>query len=284
VFLPADYELIDFGGGRKLERFGPCLIVRPSPPAGMVEVAAYAERWHDATAEFQRRSGDEGCWVGEERLPKDWTVRHGSVVFQLRASPRGQVGLFAEQAENWDWITRHVQRFQPPLRVLNLFAYTGGSTLVAAAAGAEVTHIDAARSAVAWARRNAHRSGLQDAQIRWITEDARRFVDREIRRGNGYDAVVLDPPSYGHGPRGQAWRIDRDLVPLLESCAALTRGRLRFFLCTCHTPGFGPAELEACLSDAVFGTCQAGTVARRLFLRSSAGRKLPAGCAVRWPA
>jgi 23S rRNA (cytosine1962-C5)-methyltransferase len=167
--------------------------------------------------------------------------------------------------------------------VLNLFAYTGGSTLAAAAAGAEVTHIDAAKNVVAWARENAKASGLGEAPIRWITEDAAKFVRREVRRGNRYDAVILDPPSYGHGPKGEAWKLSTDLPALLSGCTELMADRKAFFLLTCHTPGFGPAELEALVSDTLFGRCQQGVTTRNLALTTADGRRLPCGTAARWP-
>jgi 23S rRNA (cytosine1962-C5)-methyltransferase len=170
-----------------------------------------------------------------------------------------------------------------PLKVLNLFAYTGGSTLAAAAAGAEVVHVDAAKNTVNWARENARLSGLENAPIRWIVEDALKFVEREVRRGNQYDAVILDPPSYGHGPDGNPWKIGEHLLPLLEACGELTQQSRAFLLLTCHSPGYGPAELEAYLADAVFGSCQAGATAHELSLPTEDGRALPAGVAVRWP-
>jgi 23S rRNA (cytosine1962-C5)-methyltransferase len=167
--------------------------------------------------------------------------------------------------------------------VLNLFAYTGGSTLAAAAAGASVTHVDAAKNIVAWARRNAELSGLADAPIRWIAEDATTFVRREVRRGNRYDGLILDPPSYGHGPKGEVWKVERHLAPLLTSCRDLLSDRRAFLLLTCHSPGFGPAELEALLADTIFGSCQGGVVARELSITAADARKFVCGAVARWP-
>ncbi|MCA9214149.1 MAG: class I SAM-dependent methyltransferase, partial [Planctomycetales bacterium] len=169
------------------------------------------------------------------------------------------------------------------LKVLNLFAYTGGSTLAAAAAGAEVTHVDSSKSVVTWARRNAELSNLCDAPIRWIVDDCTKFVQRELRRENFYDAVILDPPSYGHGAKGGPWKLSHDLMPLLDACASLTSRSRAFLLLTCHSPGFGPAELSACLEDTFFGHCQTGAQAKRLFIRCDDGRKLDAGAVARWP-
>ena len=167
--------------------------------------------------------------------------------------------------------------------MLNLFAYTGGATLAAAAAGAQVTHVDAAKNVVAWARRNAALSGLSDAPIRWITEDATRFVQRELRRGNRYDAVILDPPSYGHGPQGQSWKLSTDLALLLSGCAEMVSSAPKFFLLSCHTSGFGCAEVDAMLSETLFGRCQQGVHSKPLVIESQDGRRLPCGVAGRWP-
>jgi 23S rRNA (cytosine1962-C5)-methyltransferase len=170
-----------------------------------------------------------------------------------------------------------------PLRVLNLFAYTGGSTLAAAAAGAEVVHIDSARNIVDRARRNAELSGLADRPIRWIAEDAMKFCQRELKRGNRYDAVILDPPTYGHGPAGQPWKIAEDLLPMLKICAELTEATRAFVLITSHTPGLGPAELSAYLAEGIFGHCAQPTSAGELFLRVADERRLPSGVVARWP-
>jgi 23S rRNA (cytosine1962-C5)-methyltransferase len=167
--------------------------------------------------------------------------------------------------------------------VLNLFAHTGGSTLAAAAAGAEVVHVDAARSVVERARENAALSGLSDRPIRWITEDAAKFCRRELKRGNQYDAVILDPPSYGHGPKGEVWTVADGLPPLLEMCGQLTSTNRAFVLVTCHTPGIGPAELAAYLSDGLFGHCSQPPAAGQLALETSDGRQLPSGVYARWP-
>jgi 23S rRNA (cytosine1962-C5)-methyltransferase len=216
-------------------------------------------------------------------LPETWTICHDELQFQLKPTPFGNVGVYPEQAENWDWIRSQVKRSERRLKVLNLFAYTGGATLAAAAAGAEVVHVDAAANVVAWARRNAEASGLEDAPIRWIVEDAVKFCRREVRRGNRYDAVILDPPSYGHGPKGEVWKTERHLMSLLSLCGKLTVKRRVFVLVTCHTPSLGAAELEACLADAVFGHCQSGVRAYRLEIRSADGRTLPSGVMARWP-
>lgn len=282
VFSTDQYELVDFGDGRKLERFGAFLLDRPAPVVEDVP-RGDAASWTKADARYERSREEKGVWRTDQPLPDTWLVQHGAARFELKRTDFGHVGLFPEQATIWDWIDRQVRRAGRPLNVLNLFAYTGGSTLAAAAAGARVVHVDAARNVVRWARRSADLSGLSEAPIRWIAEDAAKFVERELRRGNDYDAVILDPPSYGHGPKGEVWRLADHLTPLLENCGRLTQVRRAFFLITCHTPGFGPPELEACLADALFGHCQGGVRSGRLWLKTSDGRRLPAGAFARWP-
>jgi 23S rRNA (cytosine1962-C5)-methyltransferase len=205
------------------------------------------------------------------------------MILELKRTDFGHVGLFPEQAENWDWIAAQVRRVPPSaasaMKILNLFAYTGGSTLAAAAAGAAVTHVDAARNIVTWARHNADLSGLAEAPVRWITEDAVKFVNREIRRGNRYDALILDPPSYGHGAHGEVWRLAEDLPRLLALCAELTTPRPRFVLLTCHTPGFSPIRLRELLAHR-FGSAHVD--AAPLALVASTGQSLPNGIAARW--
>jgi 23S rRNA (cytosine1962-C5)-methyltransferase len=225
-------------------------------------------------------------------VPAEWQYIHeGAAAFrlQLKPLPSGQVGVFPEQHENWDWIAKKVGRAKPQaaggasLKVLNLFAYTGGSTLAAAAAGAEVVHVDAAHASIDRARGNAELSGLKDAAIRWIPEDAMKFCQREVKRGNKYDAVILDPPSYGHGPKGEPWKIGDHLLPLLQLCGELTAENRAFVLVTCHSPGIGPSELSAYLAEGIFGHCGEPAVTGELFLQTSVGRRLPSGMFARWP-
>jgi len=287
----SEYELLDFGHGRKLERFGPVVLDRPSPAAEAVD-KAQSELWRDATARYDGSRTGDGTWRPnpEKWMPADWHFAHDRTAqfrFKLDALPSGQVGVFLEQRENWDWIARQVAKprtvgVRAP-RVLNLFAYSGGSTLSAAVAGAEVVHVDAARNMVDRARQNAELSGLGDRPIRWITEDAVKFCRRELKRGNRYDAVILDPPTYGHGPKGEAWKIGEHLLPLLEMCGELTAESRAFVLLTCHSPGIGPAELAAYLADGIFGHCGQPPAAGELFLEAINGRKLPSGVFARWP-
>jgi 23S rRNA (cytosine1962-C5)-methyltransferase len=289
------YELLDFGEGRKLEQFGQVVLDRPSPAAtGVAKVQP--ELWKQTTARFHGARTGEGTWVPEPKhwVPTDWCFAHkGACGFQLRlaALPSGQVGVFPEQRENWDWLARQVEGAQsgqrgcdqPVVRVLNLFAYTGGSTLACAAAGAEVTHVDAARTMVQRARQNAQQSNLVDRPIRWLVEDVVKFCQRELKRGKQYNAVILDPPSYGHGPKGEPWKIGEHLLPLLKLCGELTADRRAFVLVTCHSPGIGPAELAAYVAEGVFGQCGPSPQAGELLLTSADGRRLRSGVYARWP-
>jgi 23S rRNA (cytosine1962-C5)-methyltransferase len=282
MFDSTQYQLLDFGDGRRLERFGVVVLDRPCPAAESIRRTA-PPLWSAADARFERLDAEEGRWLLPGNPPQHWTIAHGRMILELKRTDFGHVGLFPEQAENWDWIAEEVRRSSLEsaggVKVLNLFAYTGGSTLAAAAAGAAVTHVDAARNIVAWARRNAELSALAEAPIRWIAEDAVKFAKREIRRGNRYDAVILDPPSYGHGAHGEPWRLAEDLPRLLDLCAELTAPRPRFVLLTCHTPGFSPARLQNLLATA-FGSAQ--VVAAPLVLVASTGQALPSGVAARW--
>jgi 23S rRNA (cytosine1962-C5)-methyltransferase len=278
LFSRDQYELLDAGQGRKLERFGPYVLDRPSPPTEDFR-PLHPERWNAADATFERLEGDAAQWHLAREVPLRWSVRHASLVFELRRTDFGHVGLFPEQADNWEWLAHVIATAGRPLKVLNLFAYTGGSTLAASAAGAEVVHIDSAKNVVAWARKNAELSGLADRPIRWIAEDALKFARRELRRGQSYDAVILDPPSYGHGPAGQPWKLGDHLPELLNLCGELTTGRRAFILLSCHTPGYDSALLQQLLRDA-FG--RGREEAGEMRLVAADGRELPCGHFARW--
>jgi 23S rRNA (cytosine1962-C5)-methyltransferase len=297
-----DYELLDFGNGRKLERFGNIVLDRPSPAAEGVAMSR-PEAWRETTARYDRTHVDQGIWTPKNANLQRWSVsfvlepqtrlepaqrRHASTItLQLQLSPFGHVGVFPEQHGNWCWIARQAAKWQSvrgrALRVLNLFAYTGGSTLAAAAAGAEVVHIDAARNIVERARRNAEFSNLANHPIRWIVEDASKFCQRELKRGKRYDAVILDPPTYGHGPKAEPWKIADHLLPLLKLCAELTSENRAFVLMTSHTPGMGKAEVAAYVAQGIFGHCDEPPATGELFLETVDGRRLPSGIFARWP-
>lgn len=291
MFDPIQYQLLDFGKneagvGEKLERFGEYLISRPSPPADRA-TRSLPDLWSGIDAAYTKRNTNKESWslVSKKAsgLNDSWSIDHNGLRFKLKPTPFGHVGLFVEQQSNWDWIRKRVTNCDRKLKVLNLFAYTGGSTLSAAIAGADVTHIDSAKNIVNWARENASLSNLSDHPIRWIVEDCSLFVEREVKRGNRYDAIILDPPTFGHGPKGEAWKIERDLIRLLRNCKKLLTDSPEFMLLTCHSPGYGPAELQATFCDAVFGTCSTQVTAMPLSISTNDGRRLNAGNLVRWP-
>lgn len=281
-----DYELLDFGAGRRLERFGAITLDRPCPAAESFG-RANPDAWQQADARFDGRDEEKGRWTCRRELPERWTVAFGALQFDLKPTDFGHLGLFPEQAENWRWLAEHCRWSVSPradnrLKILNLFAYTGGSTLAAAAAGADVVHVNAAKNIVAWARRNAELSGLAEAPVRWITEDAVKFVKRELKRGNRYDAVILDPPSFGHGPRGEVWRLAKQLPRLLAMCGELTAGRPEFMLLTCHTPGYDAEQLAAMIEEHFPNRGPGCMSAKPLRIRTADGRELPTGNVVRW--
>ena len=288
MFPPDEYELLDFGDGRKLERFGEFHLDRPCPAAQRA-TPANEDLWDDIDAEFvlENKKIKKGQWYCDETIPLQWLIRHGCVTFELKLTPHGHIGLFAEQAANWDWLAEQVEKRAPAdsetsLKVLNLFAYTGGSTLTAAGAGAAVTHIDSAKNIVGWARRNAELSELADRPVRWIAEDAMKFVNRELQRGNFYDAVILDPPSYGHGPKGEVWKIDQKLPQLVELCAKLTRKQPAFVLLTCHSPTWDAKKLRKLFVDHFPQRENHRLNCGGLFIESTCGIKLPSGNYVRY--
>ncbi|MCE9544756.1 MAG: class I SAM-dependent methyltransferase [Planctomycetia bacterium] len=281
MFRKDQYQLLDFGNGRRLERFGQFVLSRPCPVAEGVSPSEPL-LWQKADADYVRREPEGGNWRSKKAMPLSWPIQYGKLTFELKLTDFGHVGIFPEQAVNWDWINRQIKSAGEPLRILNLFAYTGGATMAAAAAGAEVVHVDSAQNTVLWARRNTEASGLGDASIRWITEDATKFVTRELKRKNTYHGVILDPPTYGHGPKGEVWKIQEHLKPLLEMCAELMAEHGRFVLLSCHTTKLLPAELEGMLSGTFAESKGRKIESGGLALTTSDGRQLAGGIASRW--
>lgn len=268
-----DYELIDSGDGRKFERFGAYTLVRPCSQAMWRprNVAA----WRTASASFDREDGNH--WYGRSALPKEWTIETAGIRFKLSGTDFGHLGIFPEQREQWRWI-RAKTREREKATVLNLFAYSGGSTIAAAQGGAEVCHLDAAKGMVQWARENAALNGLQDHPIRWIADDAHKFLRREVRRGRRYDAVILDPPTFGRGANGEIYKIERDLQETLGLVRDVISDRPLFVLFSSHTPGLSCRVAEnivrqafpACRSveagEMLLGTeCPSGVYCRGVF-------------------
>lgn len=236
-----DYEILDASKGEKLERWGDYLLIRPDPQV-IWDTPRSARGWKHCNAHYHRSAKGGGEWEFFD-LPKQWRIRYGELTFNLKPFAFKHTGIFPEQAANWDWFGRLIRHAGRPVKVLNLFAYTGGATLAAAAAGAAVTHVDASKGMVTWARENAASSGLDRAPIRWIVDDCVKFVQREIRRQNRYDAVIMDPPSYGRGPKGEIWKIEEAVHPLISLCARLLSDNPLFFLVNSYTTGLAPAVL-----------------------------------------
>ena len=237
-----DYEVIDCSKGEKLERWGDYILVRPDPQV-IWDTPRKEKGWHKMNAHYHRSKKGGGEWEFFD-LPQQWSIHYRNLTFQLKPFSFKHTGLFPEQAANWDWFSELIKKAGRPVKVLILFAYTGGATIAAAAAGASVTHVDASKGMVTWAKENAASSGLADAPIRWIVDDCVKFVEREIRRGNHYDAIIMDPPSYGRGPKGEIWKIEESIHPLVKLCAQLLVDRPLFFLINSYTTGLQPAVLS----------------------------------------
>jgi len=234
----AGYELIDSGGEEKLERFGGVLLARPDPQA-LWEKKLVTSQWGVANGKFERE-GKDGKWVGRSDLPKSWEIEFGGLKFFIKPTSFKHTGLFPEQLSNWQWGSELIKKAGREISVLNIFGYTGGATLAAAQAGAKVTHVDASKTAVAWARENAKLSGLEDKPVRWITEDAITFLKREIKRGTKYDAIIMDPPAFGHGPGGELWKFEENFLELLQLCAELLSEKPLFVLINGYAAGYSP--------------------------------------------
>jgi 23S rRNA (cytosine1962-C5)-methyltransferase len=251
-----DYALLDSGNGRKLERYGPYTVVRPEPQC-MWAPALPAKAWDDADAIFDPAASSDDDDAGRWRFkaqPKDtWPMAWGDVRFKARFTAFRHLAFFPEQAANWSWLDQRVRGAGGQPRVLNLFGYTGVASLVMAAAGAAVTHVDASKKAVGWARENAELSGLADRPVRWITEDARKYVQREVRRGSKYDGIILDPPKYGRGPGGEVWRLFEDLPELAGLCAELLSDDASFLILNAYAERISGAALAGLLAEKLGG-------------------------------
>ena len=241
-----DYEVIDCSNGEKLERWGDYLLVRPDPQV-IWNTKKNHKGWKQMNGHYHRSKKGGGEWEFFS-LPQQWQIHYGSLTFNLKPFSFKHTGLFPEQATNWDWFSEKIRNAGRPVKVLNLFAYTGGATLAAAAAGAHVTHVDASKGMVGWAKENAVSSGLKDAPIRWLVDDCVKFVEREIRRGNTYDAIIMDPPSYGRGPKGEIWKIEDMIHPLIQLCTKILSKDALFFLVNSYTTGLAPAVLTYMLA------------------------------------
>ena len=278
-----DYEVIDTSSGEKLERWGDYLLIRPDPQViWNTEKKNYG--WKKFNGHYHRSSKGGGEWEFKN-LPEEWSINYKELTFNLKPFSFKHTGLFLEQAANWDWFSTLIKEANRPIKVLNLFAYTGGATVSAAKAGASVTHVDAAKGMVAWAKENAASSGLADAPIRYLVDDCVKFVEREIRRGNKYDAIIMDPPSYGRGPKGEIWKIEESVFPFIKLSSQLLSDNPLFFLINSYTTGLQPAVLSYMLHtvlDPVHkGTIEANEIGLPV---KTNGLILPCGASGRWTA
>ena len=276
-----DYEVIDTCAGEKLERWGEYILLRPDPQV-IWETPKKNKAWRKLNAHYHRSNKGGGEWEFFD-LPQTWQIHYKELTFQLQPFQFKHTGLFPEQAVNWDWFGEKIRKANRPVKVLNLFAYTGGATLAAAAAGASVTHVDASKGMVTWAKENAAASGLGDAPIRWLVDDCVKFVEREIRRGNKYDGIIMDPPSYGRGPKGEIWKIEEKIFPVIELCTQILSEDALFFLVNSYTTGLQPAVLTYMLNTALVPKFGGEVVADEIGLPvSDNGLVLPCGASGRW--
>lgn len=244
-----DYEVLDTRCGEKLERWGKYLLVRPDPQV-IWQTEMAIDGWKHPNGHYYRSSKGGGSWEFFD-LPETWQISYGELRFNLKPFSFKHTGLFPEQAANWDWFMKLIREAGRPIKVLNLFAYTGGATLAALAAGASVTHVDASKGMVTWARENAESSGLADRPVRWLVDDCTKFVQREIRRENTYDAIIMDPPSYGRGPKGEVWKIEETIYPLLLLAEQILSDDPLFFLLNSYTTGLQAGVLTHMLKTAL---------------------------------
>ncbi len=276
-----DYELLDTSDGERLERWGDYILIRPDPQI-IWKNAATHPAWKRADGIYRRSASGGGAWV-KNKLPASWNITYGELGFVLRPMGFKHTGLFPEQAANWDWFSGLIKRADRPIKVLNLFAYTGGATVAAAKAGASVVHVDASKGIVAQAKENAALSGLADAPIRYIVDDCKKFVEREIRRGNTYDGIIMDPPSYGRGPGGEVWKLEDSIDELITLTSRLLSDKPLFFLVNSYTTGLSPLTMSYLLELKVKqkhgGVIESGELGLRV---SATGAYLPCGASSRW--
>lgn len=282
-----DYEVLDTSAGEKLERWGDYILVRPDPQV-IWNTPHKVREWKQKNGHYHRSNKGGGQWEFFD-LPEQWEISYGNLKFHLKPFHFKHTGLFPEQAVNWEWsgnLIREAKKKNPgkEIKVLNLFAYTGGATVACADAGAAVTHVDASKGMVTWAKENAAASGLANAPIRYLVDDCVKFVEREIRRGNYYDAIIMDPPSYGRGPKGEIWKIEEKIFPLVQLCTKVLADKPLFFLINSYTTGLQPAVLSYMLNlelkSRFGGTVEADEIG--LPVRGKQGLVLPCGASGRW--
>jgi 23S rRNA (cytosine1962-C5)-methyltransferase len=277
-----DYELLDSGGGLKLERFGPYALIRPEPRADW-RPALPAETWKSAHAVFRPTSKNgSGQWQLLRPIDSPWIMRYKSLKFQGQVTDSRHIGVFPENAAHWDWVRDRIRTAQRPIQVLNLFAYTGLATLAAAQAGANVTHVDAAKKAIKVARENQALSGMEDYPIRWISDDALKFVRREGRRGVKYDGIIMDPPKFGRGPKGEVWEFSKLFSTLCQACRAILSERPLFIVITAYTSRTSPLSLHRTISEMMAEFGGTITTGELVTIEQSAGRVILNAIFARW--
>ena len=276
-----DYELLDSGNQQRLERFGSYRISRPDPQ--LIWKPGLKERdWNNVDAVYERSNEDRGRWVMKSSMPEKWLVHYKNLSFYAKLTPFKHTGIFPEQAIHWDWMSEKIEKAKRPINVLNLFSYTGISSLVCAAAAASVTHVDASHPTIGWAKQNQIASKLQDKPIRWILDDVMKFVQREIRRGNQYDAIIMDPPVYGRGPQGETWSFNTSFPMLMEDCQKLLSKNPLFVLANAYAISSSAITLENVLMDYLpKGKMECGELCIK---EKSLGRLLSTGIFARWSA
>ena len=276
-----EYEVWDCSSGEKLESWGGYTLIRPDPQV-IWDTEKELKEWKRPSAHYHRSNRGGGEWEFFN-LPEQWNIHYKDLTFNLKPFSFKHTGLFPEQAVNWDWFSDIISKSNRKLKVLNLFAYTGGATVAAAKAGAEVVHVDAAKGMVAWAKENAKLSGLENAPIRYIVDDCVKFVEREIRRGNHYDGIIMDPPSYGRGPKGEIWKIEEAVYPFIKKCTELLHKDSEFFLINSYTTGLQPAVLSYMLNTAITDKFGGRVMAEEIGLPVKKNNLvLPCGASGRW--
>ncbi len=275
----SDYELLDCSSGERLERWGERILIRPDPQV-IWDAPRRDRRWKQADARYERSKTGGGAW-DKRSLPESWQINYGELTFNVKPMNFKHTGIFPEQAANWDYAMGKIRAAGRHINVLNLFAYTGAATVAALAAGASVCHVDAARGMVQWAKENAASSGVADRPVRWIVDDCAKFVEREIRRGRRYDAIIMDPPSYGRGPGGEIWKLEQDLTPFVRLVSGVLSEKPLFVIINSYTTGLAPSAITY-VAQTIFGRLGGRAESQELGLPVTAtGLMLPCGAACR---
>ncbi|MEG2429809.1 MAG: class I SAM-dependent methyltransferase [Oscillospiraceae bacterium] len=277
----SDYEILDTSEGEKLERWGDTILVRPDPQ--IIWNTPKSSEWKTADAHYLRSSKGGGEWENYKKIKSNWTISYKNLKFNIKPTGFKHTGLFPEQAVNWDFFQDIISKQKRKIKVLNLFAYTGGATLACAAAGADVCHVDASKGMVAWAKENAQLSNLSDKPIRWIVDDCEKFVAREIKRGNTYDAVIMDPPSYGRGPNGEIWKLEEQIYNMVSLCSKVLSDNPLFFVLNSYTTGLSPSVMEYLLGVTVGQKFDGKISCDEIGLKvTKTGYNLPCGSTAIW--